>query len=156
MTILSLYTHNGDIFGNKWLGHYGHFDQKVNNGFDDRTIKDQIYDFYGCPVKEWSKYWSPMTIALKMMVPVKSYGRDKTKITRSTIGAHGYKLFQNELFLAISWYNILSNNSYLVSSFCYIIILPSSAQASTLAEVSFNLHFSSHPATWPKKCLNNI
>ena len=40
------------------------------------------------------------------------------KITRRTIGAHGYNLLQNELLsLAILWYNMLSNNRYLVSSF---------------------------------------
>ena len=41
----------------------------------------------------------------------------KEKITRRTIGVHGYNLLLNELSIAILWYNMLSNIRYLVSSF---------------------------------------
>ena len=42
------------------------------------------------------------------------------KITRRTIGAHGYNFLQNELSLAILQYNMLSNNRYLVPSFAIL------------------------------------
>ena len=42
------------------------------------------------------------------------------KITRRTIGAHGYNSLQNELSLAILWYNRLSK-IYFVSSFTLMI-----------------------------------
>ena len=47
------------------------------------------------------------------------------KITRCTIGVHGYNLLLNSLSLAVLWYNMLSNNRYLVSSFAiswYIVL----------------------------------
>ena len=47
------------------------------------------------------------------------------KITRLTIGAHGYNLLLNELSIAILWYNMLSNIWYIVSSSaisCYIVL----------------------------------
>ena len=36
------------------------------------------------------------------------------KITSRAIGVHGYNLLQNEVYLAILWYNMLSNNKYLM------------------------------------------
>ena len=46
------------------------------------VLKDPKYEFFGCLVKEWSIYRSPVKMVLKKIFRAKSYDQNQKKIAK--------------------------------------------------------------------------